>query len=99
MADTSLSGLRVSHELNAIQAVRGLPRKLLNQGIDPIEGRAKVRQTWQLQQARPVAFEMCSEAYIEPMRLDGAMQNLQSGVAARLGTTTDASHALRTARE
>ena len=82
MADTSLSGLRVARELNAIQAVRGLPRKVLNQGIDPIEGRAKVRQTWQLQQARP-----------------GAMQNLQSGVAARLGTTTDASHALRTAWE
>ena len=40
-------------------------RKLLREGVDPTEERARARQARQLHQARSVTFEMCAEAYIE----------------------------------
>ena len=40
-------------------------RKLLKECVDPIEERARVRQTRQVHQARSVTFEMCAETYIE----------------------------------
>ena len=40
-------------------------RKLLKEGVDPIEERARVRQTRQVHQARSITFDMCAEAYIE----------------------------------
>ena len=46
-------------------------RKLLKEGVDPIEERARVRQarqlhqTRQLHKARSVTFEICAETYIE----------------------------------
>ena len=40
-------------------------RKLLKEGVDPIEERARARQARQLHQARSVTFAMCAEAYIE----------------------------------
>ena len=40
-------------------------RKLLKEGVDPIEERARARQARQLHQARSVTFEICAEAYIE----------------------------------
>ena len=40
-------------------------RKLLKEGVDPIEERSRARQARQLHQARSVTFAMCAEAYIE----------------------------------
>ncbi len=39
--------------------------KLLKEGVDPIEERARARQTRQVHQARSITFDMCAEAYIE----------------------------------